>query len=506
MDNLGQNKFCPNCGSQIEPGQIFCPYCGKSVAITQQPFEAQPQQNVNPYADQQQNVNPYADQQQNVNPYSDQQQNVNTYADQQPEQIFNPYANQQTLNQNANTFGQQSIDPYSSAQPEYGLNNGTTISQSSFAEPKKRSKKPFIIACSAVLGVVAVAVAGVLIFNALRSSAGPITRIAEGVKNLAKADSMTITADMSYDDQSIEFDGSYEIDREKREVVAVFNGKMDVDSLSTQDQDMKIVIYCKGGIRGILHSNYDGWGTGYVEISQENLDKFFDALENKDEPDWNNLDINNEIEDHIYTDKIEEVSNALIEALESNEGKEALGLEESSADGGTKYSFNLQPYAAAKIAVDAIEPLFKDKTEYNEMKSGLSDAESTLNSLNIRFDISLDKEGNFSGLDINSFGIKADVKLTNINNTKVNISSSEIDEIKNFMTDSENDYSNYDDPYLDDYTDDYTDHHTDDHTDDYTDHHTDDHLYEYSYDLESLPVNNSYHHHYHNDSYNYCHN
>ncbi len=456
--------------------QMPNPYASQQSAQTVDPYANQRQgQMSNPYANQgqEQTSNPYAyqGQEQMSNPYASQQsaQTVDPYANQRQEQMSNPYASQQSTSQNA-AYGQQSFDPYSSTQPAYGYNNGMTTSQSNFTEPKKRSKKPFIIAGTAILGVAAVAVAGVLIFNMLKPSGGPITRIAEGAKNLTNADSATISIDMSYDDQSIGLDGSYEIDREKKEIVAVFEENASGGSSSTQN--MKVVIYCKDGVRRTGVSN-SGSDMIYAEVSKDNLDEFFDRLEDTNDPNWDDL-ISDDVKKYIYTDKIEEVSNDLIGAFESDEGKKALGIEESSVDGGTKYSFNINPYDTAKIAVDTIEPIFKDKTQYDDIKSSLSDAESTLNSLNIKFDITLDNAGNFSGLDFNSFGMKAEIKITDINNTKVKLSSVEIDEIKNaeignIADGNINDYLyGGGNSYLDDYSSDYFGDYANEYSNDYT--------------------------------------
>ena len=54
-----------------------------------------------------------------------------------------------------------------------------------------------------------------------------------------------------------------------------------------------------------------------------------------------------------------------------------------------------------------------------------------MNSINLKFDITVDNAGYLSGFAFNSFGTKIDFSISKIGNTKVELSESEINDIKN---------------------------------------------------------------------------
>ena len=297
--------------------------------------------------------------------------------------------------------------------------------------PKKRSKKPFIIAGVSVVGVTAVAVAGVMVLNMLKPSGGPITKIADSAKQLAKANSATISASVEANGEKTKCDISYELDASKKEIVLVINGSSSYDSLSSSDT-FKSVIYCKDGVR--KSATTANGNTTYTEIDEETLNNFFDSINKtnaEQELDWNSLLEDADLKDYIDTTKIDAVSNSLKNTFENGNGKEALGIKESAVDNGTKYSFDINTYKTISIIVDEIEPLFKDKSKYNELKNELPEAESYLNSINLKFDITVDNAGYLSGFAFNSFGAKIDFSISKIGNTKVELSESEINDIKN---------------------------------------------------------------------------
>ena len=295
--------------------------------------------------------------------------------------------------------------------------------------PKKRSKKPFIIAGVSVVGVAAVAVAGVMVLN--KPSGGPITKIADSAKQLAKANSATMSASVEANGEKTKCDISYELDASKKEIVLVINGSSSYDSLSSSDT-FKSVIYCKDGVR--KSATTANGNTTYTEIDEETLNNFFDSINKtnaEQELDWNSLLEDADLKDYIDTTKIDAVSNSLKNTFENGNGKEALGIKESAVDNGTKYSFDINTYKTISIIVDEIEPLFKDKSKYNELKNELPKAESYLNSINLKFDITVDNAGYLSGFAFNSFGTKIDFSISKIGNTKVELSESEINDIKN---------------------------------------------------------------------------
>ena len=420
-----------------QPTQQANPYARPQQPVQQANPYARPQQPVqqaNPYAQPQQptqQANPYARPQQPVqqaNPYAQPQQPVqqaNPYAQpQQPAQQTNPYINNQSTqgvvnsvekNSADNDFSQPIINPYAPSM---------TASENLVA-PKKRSKKPFIIAGVSVVGVAAIAVAGVMLFNMLKPSGGPITKIADSAKQLAKANSATISASVEANGEKTKCDISYEIDASKKEIVLVMNG-------SNSGDTFKGVVYCKDGVRkSAITANGN---TTYTEIDEETLNNFFDSINKtnaEQELDWNSLLEDADLKDYIDTTKIDAVSNSLKNTFENGNGKEALGITESAVDNGTKYSFDINTYKTLSVIVDEIEPLFKDKSKYNEIKEGLPEAESYLGSINLKFDITVDNAGYFSGFSFNSFGTKIDFSISKIGNTKVELSESEINDIKN---------------------------------------------------------------------------
>ena len=192
------------------------------------------------------------------------------------------------------------------------------------------------------------------------------------------------------------------------------------------------LIYCKDGVRkSAITANGN---TTYTEIDEETLNNFFDSINKtnaEQELDWNSLLEDADLKDYIDTTKIDAVSNSLKNTFENGNGKEALGIKESAVDNGTKYSFDINTYKTISIIVDEIEPLFKDKSKYNELKNELPEAESYLNSINLKFDITVDNAGYLSGFAFNSFGTKIDFSISKIGNTKVELSESEINDIKN---------------------------------------------------------------------------
>ena len=491
---IAGKNFCSQCGTNItlaqqqQPTQQANPYAQPQQPVQQANPYAQPQQpaqQANPYAQQQQpaqQANPYAQQQQptqQANPYAQQQQPVqqaNPYArPQQPTQQANPYARPQQPTQQANPYAQpqqpaQQANPY--AQPQQPaqqanpyaqqqqpaqqtnpyINNQSTqgvvnsveknsadndfsqpinpyapsmTASENLVAPKKRSKKPFIIAGVSVVGVAAVAVAGVMVLNMLKPSGGPITKIADSAKQLAKANSATISASVEANGEKTKCDISYELDASKKEIVLVMNG-------SNSGDTFKGVVYCKDGVRkSAITANGN---TTYTEIDEETLNNFFDSINKtnaEQELDWNSLLEDADLKDYIDTTKIDAVSNSLKNTFENGNGKEALGIKESAVDNGTKYSFDINTYKTISIIVDEIEPLFKDKSKYNELKNELPEAESYLNSINLKFDITVDNAGYLSGFAFNSFGTKIDFSISKIGNTKVELSESEINDIKN---------------------------------------------------------------------------
>ena len=458
------------------PTQQANPYAQQQQPTQQANPYAQPQrptQQSNPYAQQQptQQSNPYAQQQrptQQSNPYAQQQptQQSNPYAQQQrPTQQSNPYAQPQQSTQQANPYAQQQqptqqANPYAQQQPNSGVVGayGTSSADNNFSQPinpyasnditasenlvapKKRSKKPFIIAGVSVVGVAAVAVAGVMVFNMLKPSAGPITKIADSAKQLAKANSATFSTNIDVNGTKSSCDISYEIDASKKELVLVMNGSNFSDS-SSSSNTFKGIVYCKDGVRKSALTS--GGNTTYVEIDEESLNNFFDSLNKtnaEQEPDWNSLLEEANLKDYIDETKIDAISDSLKNTFENGEGKEALGITESSVDNGTKYSFDVDTYKTLSVIVDEIEPLFKDKSKYNELKEELPEVESYLGSVNLKFDITVDNAGYLSGFGFNSFGTKIDFSISNIGNTKVELSESEINDIKNAETSSAKGY------------------------------------------------------------------
>ena len=486
MDNNSQPVFCPKCGLPLIPGKSFCGECGTKIASAENdiseekppiqdanpysqqqntqnanPYSQQQNtQNANPYSQQQniQNANPYSQQQstQNANPYSQQQntQNTNPYSQQQNTQNANPYSQQQNI-QNANPYSQQqdtqNANPYSqqTAQNDFNkavnpyANNGTETENLTI--PQKRSKKSLVIAGISVLGVAAVAVAGVMIFNMLKPSSGPITRIIDSAKQLAQAKSATVSLATDTNGDKFNSNIKYEIDPSKKEIVMVMNGTTKLKSYDSE-QNVKTIIYCKDGIRRAGSSLY-GKEMTYREIDEETLNSFFDNLnKTKEKPDWNTLVNDSGMSDYINSEQIEAVSKSLVDTFENGDGKETLGITESSENGGTKYSFDIDTYKALKIAADTIEPVFKDKTKYKELNNQLSESESYLNNIRIKFNISVDGSGNFSGFGFDSFGVKLNLAVSNVGNTKVDLSEAEINEIKNADTSYDDYYKN--DNYL----------------------------------------------------------
>ena len=469
MENNNKLQFCPKCGSPLIAGKNFCSQCGTNITLAQQ---QQPAQQANPYAQQQQptqQANPYAQPQQpaqqanpyarpqqptqQANPYAQPQQptqQANPYAQpQQPAQQANPYARPQQSTQQANPYAQpqqpaQQTNPYINNQSTQGVVNSveknsadndfsqpinpyapSMTASENLVAPKKRSKKPFIIAGVSVVGVAAVAVAGVMVWNMLKPSGGPITKIADSAKQLAKANSATISASVEANGEKTKCDISYELDASKKEIVLVMNG-------SNSGDTFKGVVYCKDGVRkSAITANGN---TTYTEIDEETLNNFFDSINKtnaEQELDWNSLLEDADLKDYIDTTKIDAVSNSLKNTFENGNGKEALGIKESAVDNGTKYSFDINTYKTISIIVDEIEPLFKDKSKYNELKNELPEAESYLNSINLKFDITVDNAGYLSGFAFNSFGAKIDFSISKIGNTKVELSESEINDIKN---------------------------------------------------------------------------
>ena len=445
-----------------QPTQQANPYARPQQPTQQANPYAQPQQptqQANPYAQPQQpaqQANPYAQPQQptqQANPYAQPQQptqQANPYAQpQQPAQQANPYARPQQSTQQANPYAQpqqpaQQTNPYINNQSTQGVVNSveknsadndfsqpinpyapSMTASENLVAPKKRSKKPFIIAGVSVVGVAAVAVAGVMVWNMLKPSGGPITKIADSAKQLAKANSATISASVEANGEKTKCDISYELDASKKEIVLVMNG-------SNSGDTFKGVVYCKDGVRkSAITANGN---TTYTEIDEETLNNFFDSINKtnaEQELDWNSLLEDADLKDYIDTTKIDAVSNSLKNTFENGNGKEALGITESAVDNGTKYSFDINTYKTLSVIVDEIEPLFKDKSKYNELKNELPKAESYLNSINLKFDITVDNAGYLSGFAFNSFGAKIDFSISKIGNTKVELSESEINDIKN---------------------------------------------------------------------------
>ena len=425
-----------------QPTQQANPYAQPQQPTQQANPYAQPQQptqQANPYAQPQQptqQANPYAQPQQpaqQANQYAQPQQpaqQANPYAQQQqPAQQTNPYINNQSTQGVVNSVEKNSADNDFS-QPINPYAPSMTASENLVA-PKKRSKKPFIIAGVSVVGVAAVAVAGVMVWNMLKPSGGPITKIADSAKQLAKANSATISASVEANGEKTKCDISYELDASKKEIVLVINGSSSYDSLSLSDT-FKSVIYCKDGVR--KSATTANGNTTYTEIDEETLNNFFDSINKtnaEQELDWNSLLEDADLKEYIDTTKIDAVSNSLKNTFENGNGKEALGIKESAVDNGTKYSFDINTYKTISIIVDEIEPLFKDKSKYNELKNELPKAESYLNSVNLKFDITVDNAGYLSGFAFNSFGAKIDFSISKIGNTKVELSESEINDIKN---------------------------------------------------------------------------
>ncbi len=359
--------ICTNCNHECDDKYSFCPNCGYNIKIASQAS--------NEHA-------PFPD------PASEEVGRV--------PQANNAFQNGASCNEEPYVENERSPSPENAANlsPQSELSNSQqdTDQTPQVFTKRKKSKKPYIVALTSILLVIAITVASAIVFDMKRS---PLEKIAKAVINTYEAGSLSSDFEFSqinnYEGGKIgesTIKGSLEAqwDREEREITFYLEFQIDDNSeYIVALYDEKIIYYEKYRyISGDTKEQYS-----VTDIS-DTLDDFFDAVEDNQETfkdvepfseEFFDLlfsemddgdDAYDKFKDVFHVEKIQECFEN-ISALFMDESwlEENLGFETYKDDGIKYYSFSPKFEKIVKSLGDEVEPIFKDEDYYNNLYESL---------------------------------------------------------------------------------------------------------------------------------------
>lgn len=290
----------------------------------------------------------------------------------------------------------------------------------------KKSMKQFrktlftIISIIIILVTISVTILFIKINNAFSE---PVFRVISASHNTFTAYSAKIDAvlENKYTNKKSIIKGQYKINSEAQKFDALFDvsSKSLDNSSETEDKINVNINFTKSGGKILCTQNNE---TETIDISKENAKQFFiifaqtrDVSITNLNTDWQKPIEETELQDYINADKVYDSLTAVYNALSSEEVKsDILGLTNENTENGDVISFALNPYMTADYILENIKPIFKRDEDYNYYRKLLDENKSTLDNIVLRFDITISEGGFIKELSADNFGIKLDVKISDI--------------------------------------------------------------------------------------------
>lgn len=280
-------------------------------------------------------------------------------------------------------------------------------------EKKKHNGRKIGVAVISVLLVIVLACTAVFGYNMLGN---PMLKIQKSAKNTlgAKNAEFELTMDTGYDD--VEIDGEIELNLDKEYLCLHMTFSDDYDDgevwLKYEDSDM------------VVCSKEPGEDIEEEEVSKEEketLKTIFKALKGEtDSTVLRELLEENNVDEHIYVEKIEKVGKQIIKKLASKKNMEnILGYSESKRGSETVYSFRPDLYKLVIFLIDNSKELFK-ASDYEDILDQKDQMLEEDDEDLPKIDISLMVEGKYlTGYKVKSEEFNMDVRLDRINKTAV---------------------------------------------------------------------------------------
>lgn len=300
----------------------------------------------------------------------------------------------------------------------------------------KKSMKQFRKTLIVILSIVILTtILSIVIFfiNFNNMLSDPIIRIVSASQNTFTAYSAKIDAVLENTpaNKKTELVGEYKIEPHNKKLNANFN----IISKPINDNskfETKIDIIMKFNPDSGNISYKKNGKTTDIEVKKEDMEQFFSIFADAEDlkvtnthRDWAGFIENAGLEEYINSDKLDESLEAVLSELCRSENKEKiLGLTEIKQENSDTIKFALNPYLTANTILENIKPIFKREEDYKYYRKLIDDNKSTLDNIIFRFDVTITPDGFLKELSGDNFGIKFNVKISNIEDkgTKIPLS------------------------------------------------------------------------------------
>lgn len=296
----------------------------------------------------------------------------------------------------------------------------------------KKFRKTLIVILSIV--IVATILAVIICFINLNNMlSDPIVRIVSASQNTFTAYSAKIDAvlENTNTNEKSELVGEYKIEPDNKKLNAEFN-IISKPTNNNSKNETKIDIIANFNADGGNISYTQNGETTDIEVKKEDAEQFFSVFSDAENlkvtnmnRDWTGFIEKTRLEEYINADKLDDSLSAVLSELCSSESKEnILGLTEIQQEDGDTIKFALNPYLTADIILENIKPVFKREEDYEYYRKLIDDNKPTLDSIIFRFDVTITPDGFLKELSGDNFGIKFNIKISNIENKDTKISLS----------------------------------------------------------------------------------
>lgn len=290
----------------------------------------------------------------------------------------------------------------------------------------KKSMKQFRKTLFTIISIIIILVtisATILFIRINNAFSEPVFRVISASHNTFTAYSAKIDAvlENKYTNKKSIIKGQYKINPDAQKFDAVFdvNSKPLDNSSETEDKINVNINFTKNGGKILCTQNNE---TETIDISKESAKRFFIIFaQTKDSSitnlniDWQKFVEETELQNYINADKVYDSLTAVYNALSSEDcKKDILGLTSESTESDDVVSFALNPYLTADYILENIKPIFKRDEDYNYYRKLLDENKSTLDSIVLRFDITISEGGFIKELSADNLGIKLDIKISDI--------------------------------------------------------------------------------------------
>lgn len=308
-----------------------------------------------------------------------------------------------------------------------------TVSDTNDIELKKSlgkfRKTLFVIIAVAVTAII---IALIYFFSTINNIlSDPIVRFVSATQKTFTAYSATINATLENTTTkgTAEINGSYEINPHEKQLSAEF----DVTSKALTDKNspetkINIIVRCEND-GGVITYTKDNKVSDF-EINESTAKRFFDTFSDAESMgaenlncDWGKLINEAGLQDYVNSDEIEGALLAIYTELSSDEGRNlALGITETKKDGKDIIHFELDPYRTANIILENGKPVLKNSKDYDKYRTFIEDYKSFLNSILIKFDVTISDDGYINEINAENLGVIINIKISDINNAKTEMS------------------------------------------------------------------------------------